>query len=53
MLDEMYFRIGFAHKQIEQLDDPAEIFRYQGEIRALRSLTRLRDKVNNEQQLSS
>ncbi len=48
MLDEMYFRIGFAHKQIEQLDDPAEIFRYQGEIRALRSLTRLRDKVNNE-----
>ena len=47
MLEEIDFRIAFAHKQMEQYDDPAEIYRFQGEIRALRSLTKLRDKVNN------
>jgi len=47
MLEEIYFRIAFTHKQMEQYDDPAEIYRFQGEIRALRSLTKLRDKVNN------
>lgn len=49
MLEEIYFRIAFAHKQLEQYDDPSEIFRFQGEIRALRSLTKLRDKINNDQ----
>ena len=49
MLEEIYFRISFAHKQMEQYDDPAEIYRLQGEIRALRSLTKLRDKINNDQ----
>jgi chaperonin cofactor prefoldin len=48
MLEEIYFRISFAHKQMEQYDDPAEIYRLQGEIRALRSLTKLRDKINND-----
>ena len=47
MLEEIDFRIEFIHKQMEQYDDPAEIYRFQGEIRALRSLTKLRDKVNN------
>ena len=47
MLEEIYFRIEFAHKQMEQYDDPAEIYRFQGEIRALRSLTKLSDKGNN------
>ena len=48
MLEEIDFRIAFIHKQMEQYDDPAEIYRFQGEIRALRSLTKLRDKVNND-----
>ena len=47
MLEEIDFRITFIHKQMEQYDDPAEIYRFQGEIRALRSLTKLSDKVNN------
>ena len=47
MLEEIDFRIAFIHKQMEQYDDPVEIYRFQGEIRALRSLTKLRDKVNN------
>ena len=46
MLEEIDFRIAFIHKQMEQYGDPAEIYRFQGEIRALRSLTKLRDKVN-------
>tara|TARA_R110000803_G_C11976389_1_gene320209 strand:+ start:1431 stop:1625 length:195 start_codon:yes stop_codon:yes gene_type:complete len=47
MLEEMYLRIAFIHKQMEQYEDPADLYRFQGEIRALRSLTKLRDKVNN------
>jgi hypothetical protein len=42
-LDE---RIGFVQKQLEQRDEHQEIYRLQGEIRALRSLKKLRDKVN-------
>ena len=40
MLEEIYFRIAFAHKQLEQYDDPSEMYRFQGEIRALRSLAK-------------
>tara|TARA_R110000796_G_scaffold35770_4_gene91755 strand:- start:106 stop:300 length:195 start_codon:yes stop_codon:yes gene_type:complete len=47
MLEEIYLRIAFIHKQMEQYEDPADLYRFQGEIRALRSLTKLRDKVNN------
>ena len=39
-------RIAFCHKQIEQRDEIHEIHRLQGEIKALRSLLQLRDKVN-------
>lgn len=42
-LDE---RIQFTQKQLEQRDEQQEIYRLQGEIRALRSLKMLRDKVN-------
>jgi hypothetical protein len=35
-----------AHRGLEQHDDGSEIFRLQGEVRALRSLLQLRDKVN-------
>jgi len=43
---ELDSRIGFAHKQIEQRDEPLELHRLQGEIKALRSLKQLRDKIN-------
>ena len=46
ILEEFYERIAIAHIKLEQYDDPSEMFRLQGEIRALRSLTQLREKVN-------
>ena len=46
--DELDSRIAYTHKQMEQLVDPADLYRLQGEIKAMRSLKQLRDKVNNE-----
>tara|TARA_R110000851_G_C13059132_1_gene563850 strand:+ start:693 stop:899 length:207 start_codon:yes stop_codon:yes gene_type:complete len=46
--DELDIRIAFAHRQLEQRDEPAELHRLQGEIKALRSLKQLRDKINGE-----
>ena len=46
MLEELEVRIQFAYKQLEQRTEVEELYRLQGEVRALRSLTRLRDKVN-------
>lgn len=46
MLEELDSRIAFTHKQLEQVTKVEELYRLQGEVRALRSLTRLRDKVN-------
>lgn len=46
VLQEIDFRIEFAHKQMEQRTEIEELYRLQGEVRALRSLQRLRDKVN-------
>jgi hypothetical protein len=43
---ELEVRIQFAYKQLEQRTEVEELYRLQGEVRALRSLTRLRDKVN-------
>ena len=40
-------RISFAYKQLEQRDESLELHRLQGEVKALRSLKQLRDKVNN------
>tara|TARA_R110000868_G_scaffold48924_1_gene158218 strand:- start:97 stop:303 length:207 start_codon:yes stop_codon:yes gene_type:complete len=45
-LEEVDERIVFAQKQLEQRIEPAELHRIQGEIKALRSLKQLRDKVN-------
>ena len=45
-LEEVGTRIVFAQKQLEQRIEPAEIYRLQGELKALRSLKQLRDKVN-------
>jgi hypothetical protein len=45
---ELDIRINFAYKQIEQRDEPLELHRLQGEIKALRSLKMLRDKINGE-----
>ena len=42
-LDE---RISFCHKQMEQRTELHELHKLQGEIKALRSLKQLRDKVN-------
>ena len=42
-LDE---RLDFSYRQLAQRDEPSEIYRIQGEIRALNSLKQLRDKVN-------
>ena len=39
-------RIAFTHVTLEQSREIDEIYRLQGEIRALRSLLKLRDKVN-------
>ncbi len=46
--EELDTRIEFCHKQIEQRDEPLQIHRLQGEIKALRSLKQLRDKINGE-----
>lgn len=43
---ELDDRIKFAQKQIEQRDESLELYRAQGEIKALRSLKQLRDKIN-------
>ena len=45
-LDELEERLGFAQVALEQSREPDEMFRLQGVIRALRSLGRLREKVN-------
>jgi hypothetical protein len=38
--------IEVTHKSLENLIDPAEMYRLQGEIRVWRRLQRLREKVN-------
>ena len=45
-LEELEIRVFAAYKNLEQSREPDEMFRLQGEIRALRSLGRLREKVN-------
>ena len=45
-LEEIGERIIMSQIALEQSREPDEMFSLQGEIRALRSLVRLRDKVN-------
>ena len=45
-IEEIAERIAFTHVTLEQSREIDAIYRLQGEIRALRSLLRLRDKIN-------
>ena len=45
-LQELDTNIQRCYKKLEQLSDPVEIYRAQGEVQALASLQKLRDKVN-------
>jgi hypothetical protein len=45
-LEELEVRVDQAHKKLGQLTEPHEIYRAQGELQALQSLKKLRDKVN-------
>ena len=45
-LQELDTNIQRCYKKLEQLSDPVEIYRAQGEIQALRKLEKLREKVN-------
>ena len=45
-IEEIAERIAFTHVTLEQSREIDEIYRLQVEIRALRSLLRLRDKIN-------
>lgn len=45
-LQELDVRINVCYKRLEQVNDPVEIYRAQGEVQALRKLEKLREKVN-------
>lgn len=45
-LQELESRIAECNRRLEQVSDPVEVYRTQGEIQALRKLQKLRDKVN-------
>jgi CRISPR/Cas system-associated endonuclease Cas3-HD len=45
-LEEITERINKVHKRLEQISDVEELYRAQGEIRALRSMLVLREHVN-------
>jgi hypothetical protein len=46
-LSEMDDRIKVVQKQMSVADEPRDLYRYQGELKQLNSLKRLREKVNN------
>lgn len=48
-LVEVDARIAFCQTQIAIKDEPKDLYRLQGEIKALNSLKQLRDKVNGPQ----
>ena len=45
-LEEVFKRIENVHKRLEQITDVEELYRAQGEIRALRPMLRLREDIN-------
>jgi hypothetical protein len=45
-LQELDSRIQVCYKKLEQITDPVELYRAQGEVQALAGLQKLRDKVN-------
>lgn len=46
-LSEIDDRIRVVQKQMSTADEPRDLYRYQGELKQLNSLKRLREKVNN------
>lgn len=46
-VEELEERILKSYKAMAQMDDLNEIYRMQGEIRALNKLRQLKEKVNN------
>ena len=46
-VQELDERVAACHKTLEQVEEPAMIYRLQGEIAALKKLKFLREKVNN------
>ena len=46
--EELSVRINQLHYSMEQQQEEKELFRLQGEIRGLRKLRQLRDKVNGD-----
>lgn len=47
-LEEIDSRIATCHKQLEQANSVEDVYRFQGEIKALRKLKYLRDQVNGQ-----
>jgi TATA-binding protein-associated factor Taf7 len=47
-LKELDSRIQVCYKKLEQITDPVALYRAQGEVQALVSLQKLRDKVNSK-----
>jgi hypothetical protein len=45
-VEEIEERIALLHKNLEQAQDPKDIYRAQGEVAALKKVLMLRDKVN-------
>ena len=45
-VEEIEERISLLHKNLEQAQDPKDIYRAQGEVAALKKVLMLRDKVN-------
>jgi hypothetical protein len=50
LTEELDKRIADAHKSLEAAILIEDVYRHQGEIRALRKLKQLRDKVNGPQE---
>lgn len=46
-LEEVDKRIEHTNKQMAQLDEPKDLYRCQGELKALNRMKKLRDQVNH------
>lgn len=46
--EELTAYINNCHYSMEQVTNPEDLYRLQGEVRAYRKLRKLRDRVNNE-----
>lgn len=47
-LEEIETRVDQAHKKLGQLTETHDIYRAQGELQALQSLKKLREKINGQ-----